>query len=489
MKRFLIITLLFSLSVGRAAADYNKESLEEYKERILREHESYKRNVINEFEKYRQKVNDDYAEFMKREWTSQSIENAKPRPTLPDPPQPIIADPQAQDKPIDLPVYEVKPTDVPQPNPIPIMPENPIEYVAPTNSFLFFGRECFIPFDESLKFILKGIEENWVSQAWKTLSSSKSVALIQRCLEYKDELNLPDWGYVLFLDKLSESLYPNNPNEQVVLKLFILTQSGYKVRIGRINNQLALLIPSRQTLYDWSYVRLNGEEYYVYDRKGTLKGGVKVFDHAFPNEQTFTLAFNGQPRLPVNPGDKKHFKSKKNPEIQIDLSVNKNLINFYNEYPSHSNWELYAQASLSDDVKKELFPVLKNAISEKDEKSATNMLLQFVQTAFDYKTDFEQFGDERAFFSDETFHYPYSDCEDRAILFSVLVRELLNLDVVLLHYPEHLATAVRFNEPVSGDNVTVDGAKYIVCDPTYINSRVGMSMPGYKDVEALVIKI
>ena len=481
--------MLVSLGVGITDADNIKENFEEYKERILREHEGYKQNIISEFEKFRQKVNDEYAEYMKRDWTSRPIEKAKPRPDNPEPPQPIFADPKDKEEPRDLPISEIKPIDIPHPNPIPLLPTNPIEPVEPTNSFLFFGKECIFPFDKSLKFSLTDIDEKTVSHAWKTLSSSKSVALIRKCIEYKEELNLPDWGYVLFLDKLSESLYPNKPNEQVVLKLFILTQSGYKVRIARINNKLALLIPSRQTLYDWSYVNLNGEDYYVYDREGIQRGNVKVFDQAFPKEQTFTLGFNGQPRLPVAPGDKKHFISKKNPEIQLELSVNKNLIDFYNEYPSHSNWEVYAKASLSEEVKSQLYPVLKNTISGKDEKTAVNMLLQFVQTAFDYKTDFEQFGEERAFFSDETFYYPYSDCEDRAILFSVLVRELLNLDVVFIQYTEHLATAVRFNESVSGDNVTIDGANYVVCDPTYINSRVGMSMPVYKGAEVVVIKI
>ena len=44
------------------------------------------------------------------------------------------------------------------------------------------------------------------------------------------------------------------------------------------------------------------------------------------------------------------------------------------------------------------------------------------------------------------FYYPYCDCEDRSVLYSYLVRNLLKLDVVLLDYPNHIATAVCFNE-------------------------------------------
>ena len=100
-----------------------------------------------------------------------------------------------------------------------------------------------------------------------------------------------------------------------------------------------------------------------------------------------------------------------------------------------------------------------------------------------------QFGKERAFFADETFFYRYSDCEDRAILYSVLVRDLLGLDVVLLHYPLHLATAVRFESDVVGDHIAIDGVKYTVCDPTYIGAPIGDLASKYKRSKVEVIKI
>jgi hypothetical protein len=72
-------------------------------------------------------------------------------------------------------------------------------------------------------------------------------------------------------------------------------------------------------------------------------------------------------------------------------------------------------------------------------------------------------------------------------LFSCLVRELLGLDVVLLNYPEHLATAVCFNEEVKGDYLLVGDKTYIICDPTYINARVGECAPKYKSISPTVV--
>ena len=98
-------------------------------------------------------------------------------------------------------------------------------------------------------------------------------------------------------------------------------------------------------------------------------------------------------------------------------------------------------------------------------------------------------GGDRAFFAQETLFYPYCDCEDRAILFSRLVRDLVGLDVVLLYYPGHLATAVAFNEEVNGDWLSFRNRKYIVCDPTYINAGVGRTMPNMNNQQAQIIAL
>jgi hypothetical protein len=133
--------------------------------------------------------------------------------------------------------------------------------------------------------------------------------------------------------------------------------------------------------------------------------------------------------------------------------------------------------------------MLKKQIEGKTQEEAANILINFVQTAFEYKVDDEQFGYERPLFADEVFYYPYSDCEDRSILFAVLVNELMGLEVVLLHYPGHLATAVRFSNDIVGDYINLDGDKYIVCDPTYIGASIGEAMERYKNEQAKVVKI
>ena len=140
-------------------------------------------------------------------------------------------------------------------------------------------------------------------------------------------------------------------------------------------------------------------------------------------------------------------------------------------------------------TKQSLYPVLKELIANKTEEQAANILIDFVQSAFDYKVDDEQFGEERTLFANETLYYPYSDCEDRSLLFATLIRDLLGLDVVLLDYPEHIATAVCFNQEIDGDCMNINGKTYLICDPTYIGADIGICMPKYRELGAQVVAV
>jgi hypothetical protein len=156
---------------------------------------------------------------------------------------------------------------------------------------------------------------------------------------------------------------------------------------------------------------------------------------------------------------------------------------------SLSTDKIYFDADVSADLKQSLYKGLAPLLKGKSEEEAVNIILRFVQTAFKYKTDQQQFGYEKYFLPDETIYYPYCDCEDRSVLFAYLVRNLLGLEVVGLDYPGHIATAVHFKSNVKGDSFIFSGKRYVIADPTYINANVGMTMPQFKNVKPKILKL
>jgi len=164
------------------------------------------------------------------------------------------------------------------------------------------------------------------------------------------------------------------------------------------------------------------------------------------------------------------------------------VIDFFNSYPQ-TELKVYFNAAISNQASFSLLKSLKPHLEGKSELDAINFLLRFVQTAFDYKTDDQQFGKEKYLMLEETLYYPSSDCEDRCILFSYLVRNLLGMEVVGLDYPGHISTAVKFNSEITGDTLKFNNQKFVICDPTYINADAGMAMPQYKNVDPAVIQL
>ena len=483
MKRIVvcsIFTLLFCLSFGQNT-DYDK-----HREEMQQKWNQHVSATQKEYADFRDRLNAAYAERMKANWKTFQLRAAKPNPEKPDPPKPVVKE---NDKPAptqSLPVKEVvKPVEPEIPQPVqPIV--RPEKEEVPQFSFQFHHTPCEVHLQYNQMFTLPDASESSASNAWKRMSENGFDIVAADCLRYREQFSLNDWGYIELAKTLSEKFLGKGSNEAVLMQIYLLAQSGYKVRVARRDGRLVALIPFANDLYGYSYLYLDGERFYLMDDDKN-DGPCHVFTEKFKGEKTPSLCIQTEPRFEDNPTSPKTFSSRRYPDATAIVSTNKNLIEFYNNYPVTGQWNEYAKASLSRKIKRNLYPSLKKQISGKTEQQAANILLNFVQTAFNYQTDQEQFGYERPLFGDELFYYPYSDCEDRSILFTVLVHDLLNLDVIMLHFPGHLATAVQFTEEVSGYYFMVNGRKYVICDPTYIGAPVGDCMPQFVSTPAEVV--
>ena len=164
-----------------------------------------------------------------------------------------------------------------------------------------------------------------------------------------------------------------------------------------------------------------------------------------------------------------------------------------------SQWELYANKPLSENVKVQLYPQLRKYIFNFGQRAATNVLLDWIQTSFKFssrskrQTSSKQIN--RPFFPEEMLYYLNGDSEDFAILFSRIIRDLLGLDVALVNYTSmvdgrpfsHMATAIAFTDEVTGDAVFVGEQRYVIADPTYQGAPVGRTHPHCDNSKAQII--
>lgn len=353
----------------------------------------------------------------------------------------------------------------------------------------FYGSSLEVAVDAIENLALTGNREADVADAWSKLCKADHEQLIKDCMTLREEKKMGDWAYLLFTKKIGEQLYGEQQKDDIAfLQMFILNKSGYKVRLSKINEKLKLMVAPAGPLYGIPYILLDGTKYYVFDAE-KVKGpmGVYTYKQDFANAKNYVaLSIDAAPKFDI--AEYTESVSPKSGSVKVETVVNKNLMEFYKNYPQ-CDVSVYYHTPMSEELKATLYPPLKAAIKGKSQREAANILIEFVQTGFEYQTDGEQFGFEKPFFLDENFFYPACDCEDRAILYSTLVKDLLGLDAVLLDYPNHIASAVRFTEEIPGDYVVLDdGAKYLICDPTYIGASIGMCMEQFKKVSPQIIR-
>ena len=349
----------------------------------------------------------------------------------------------------------------------------------------FCGQKVYV--DKSLKGVcsIGNMRENAIADAYEAMCKADYKALVDDCRKVKKELNLNDWGIFLFVREASKT-FCTDENAAVVMQQFLLNELGYKSKMARRadRNQMLLFVAADCQVYGHPYFTKDGLNYYNLTSNESCQFYMCQEDSPKAKSK-LNMQVNHAPAL--NAGMVNSVHKNRSGSVAVSVDVPKSLMEFYGSMPQ-CDYSVYVNAEVNPSVASKVLSTLAPLVNGKGEAEAANLLINFVQTGFQYATDQEQFGYEKPFFVEELFYYPYCDCEDRSVLYSYLVRNLLKLDVVLLDYPNHIATAVCFNENVSGDFVTVGGKKYVVCDPTYIGASIGKAMPQFKNVAAKVLK-
>lgn len=455
--------------------------------------EKFRQQALGTYSDFRKEVNKKYSEFIRNAWKEYKKAPAVSKPKEDERP-PVIMSEDDRDKTVEdhpITIKEVVNPPAPRPQPVPITPiqEQP-QLDSRFITFTFYGTECRVRFAENSKILLPNCDNKTIATAWETLSTDAYNNTIADCLQLREEYNLCDWAYINMLKTMSEACLGQS-NAAVLLMAYVYCQSGYDMRLGVADGRLCLLYASQHVIYGQDFYFVKGKTYYPF---GTGAGTMYICEAAFPKEKPLDLAIPHAIALAYQQTPKRTIQSQRYPEIRMTVSTNKNLIDFYNTYPSSmigedfmTRWLLYANAPLEEEVSTVLSNGLKAALSGLSEKESVERLLNLVQTGFVYEYDDKVWGGDRVFFAEETLFYPYCDCEDRSILFSRLVRDVLGLKVVLVYYPGHLAAAVRFEETVHGDYINLGTDRYTICDPTYIGASIGRTMPGMDNATANVI--
>jgi hypothetical protein len=450
-----------------------------------------------EFQEYKEKQDSEFADYLKSQWREFETFQGKVRIKEPKPRQVPVVAPAAPARPIAKPPVSVTPPSVPPiispvvvaPAVQPVLPPpppqpKPVPVAANTFELAFYGNPVSFVFDPQWKTyrMSGGAKPEAMSAFWTMMSGSKYEPAIQAINAARRELELDDWGHVTLWRSVAQALQPERRTEQNLLLWFFLIKSGYDVRLGYSGSEVHLFVAVKQQVYSTKFTAVGSQTYYaVLDADhGSSIRSFYTYAASYPNKLKpldihsaatgFTRTVSAQRALNFD------YKGK---SIRLNVPYDRRLVEYMSTFPQ-SEFELYFDTDGSALVRHSLLADLKKYTATMGEEEAVNFLLTFVQKAFAYKTDEEQFGYEKYFFVEESLYYPYNDCEDRAVLFAWLAHELLGIKAVGLLFPGHMTTAVELKQ-VRAEFSTVDfqDHRYVIADPTYIGATVGMAMPSY----------
>ena len=470
MRSSIAITIFLSSSL---IAEMSFEQWQKKEEQSFNE---WQKKEEKAFKDYQTKIDREFVKMLKESWGEYVPKDAfipykQPKPSK-IPTLPIKPNIEEVIKPPTQPIYIV---------PIPSTPPKHSMNGQKKIRFDFFSIAIDILYNKSLKSSIDTISNSNIANFWNRISSSNYKPLIKEIKEYQNLYQLDDWTTYLLVQEISKHINYEQ-NSQNLLSWFILIKLGIDTKVGFSKNNITLLVHSQEILYGIKHFNLNGKKYYNLNRENC--NNLQIYRGEISGVYAMNIA-NKTTKIPYNVKSREIRFIYQNREYLFNMRYNQNLVKLYKTYPQMEYNRYVKISNLSrQNMKRELSQIISNM----SEIQAINFLLRLTQNGFKYKTDNDNFGYEKVMFFEETLGYNYSDCEDRAIFFSMLIRELLGLDILFIKYPNHLATAIRVKSNIGGDSVIYNNRRYYIADPTYNNANIGQTMPQLKGTQIKILK-
>lgn len=480
MKKLYLLTGIFMLAIATSIKAQNAhEDFQSFRQRMHSNYNTFRRGIL-----------DDYAQFLDNAWKEFSSFAGTKRNTVPKPDAAPVYTPSespvAEPQPVTPTIapQKVIPTTPPVPHaPVdtPTEPTSVPEVTIRNANITLYGLSLLIP-QIDFHDVLGNVSEQNISSYWKAIHQTDTDKCINALSQYATQYHLGDYCTFTMIMRYAENiLRTQSSSAQRILAQYLMLALGYDVRLALADGEVRLLLPFQQQVYGNSYFIQQDIKFYIFPNRENEKVSAHICQLPKNKDagRKINLIINPSCILPMKP----QAYSISNNHLSLSGVVNTNIIELMKNYPA-MDIPCYASSNPDRQLRKEIVEQIKKQVKGMDGMQAIDALLHFVQKAFLYQTDEEQFGAgvEKAFFVEETLYYPYCDCEDRSIFFAYLVRNILGMEVHLVTYPGHACTAVALPQtPIQKDVVSYsyNGKRYYICDPTYIGANAGSCMPAY----------
>ena len=317
------------------------------------------------------------------------------------------------------------------------------------------------------------LSEESIQEFYRDLEQNHFQPAVEALMAYREK-HLPDnWLFYQLIRKTAQQFSPkaDNYNRYTLYKWYLLNKTGYHAILTIHQDQVLMYVQSDENIYEIPYRIKEGKQFIClnYHDYGNIDFENKLFIEAsilpVENKRSFTYKITKLPNFSKSDYQEKDISfTYQDDRYVYRVKINTSVKSIFANYPV-VDYAKYFNIPMSDETYNSLIPLLRKNLKNLSQKSGVEYLMHFTRYAFVYKPDTEVFGKEKRFSPEQTLFSDYSDCEDRAALFFYLVKEIYDLPMIVLAYPEHVSIAVKFDKPV-GDAIIYNGQKYSICEPT-----------------------
>jgi hypothetical protein len=290
--------------------------------------------------------------------------------------------------------------------------------------------------------------------------------------ETKRDMELSDWLTYQLIRKCANVISPKSTdfNVYTLTKANLLENLGYAPLVGWNGKSFLLYIKTNDEIFNLPIKLFQGENYvcinyHDFNYAESLPfASLKLRSLNNENGKQFRFSIASIPALPQDKVTEKILQFQyKSRSYAIPVMVNQEMRNYFTNYPVTSYASQF-NIPINNITSASLINNLKVKLKNLPVKKGVELLMYFTRTAFDFANDTEVFGREKRLSPEETLLYEKSDCEDRAALFYYLVKEIYNLPMIVLSYPDHVNVGVELDG--KGYTINYDNKSFTVCEPT-----------------------
>ena len=349
-------------------------------------------------------------------------------------------------------------------------------------SFSFYGAPVTLELPQSLlqaPSLKPGASKEELEQRIRDWNQDDLRALAENLKVSAAAMQLDDVACARLMNVCTRNLYGDNP-DAMLMEWLLLRHASYDAVLGT-GSKLSVYLQFAFLTEGTQFITYMGKKYTLpQGEPDPFSGKETVFvSTEEPATEGNALFFNMRqlPQLGKSRRLRKCMFTFNETVYKLYVPWMDDVVDYLNDLPVIQLGPLFYETPVNVWARKLLLDSFSLWTAGFSQRQTLDFLLTFVQQVFPYRRDRDYMKYDRHNFSEQTLAAPYADCEDKAVLFAQLVRDVMGYSSLFIYNAQlqHISVAVAWPFSGVGQTIQHQSTNYLICEPANYGYRAGES--------------